>query len=68
MRLDQRQAGAEIEITKPMLEAGLEFLQQSGILWNEFEGNTLLIEGVLTAALRVAGYELRMSEAHYLVR
>ena len=52
MLKDSRQAGAEIDVTPAMIEAGVAVLQDSGRLRLDQDGpDHLLVQSVLTAAL-----------------
>lgn len=62
------QAGAEIDVTIPMIEAGLTTLRESGALWNDQSASAPLIAEMLISVLEAGGYAARMPTTLDLIR
>ena len=59
---DKRQAGAEIEVTPEMVQAGLNYLYNSGRIDFEFSCDHLYIEDIVKTVLKAGGFPVRICE------
>ena len=58
----QRDDAPEVELGKEAIEAGLKVLLESGALYYQTKSHRPLVEDILMASLRSAGYLLRISK------